>query len=160
MARQTGCSCATPRAGLPELAGNATRCDSGGLFDCALTKRIRESANPRRTFPRRRALVDARPGNVCYALLRLHLRPAGPMCVTARTTSLWTCRVYRLNPDSLMNILFPSDCSMDSAWVRWRGYPRWRPPFLGVAGAAPAASLIKSAARSIPTAQAAFSPGG
>jgi hypothetical protein len=29
-----------------------------------------------------------------------------------------------------MNILFPSDCSMDSAWVRWRGYPRWRPPFL------------------------------
>jgi hypothetical protein len=29
-----------------------------------------------------------------------------------------------------MNILFPSDCSMDSAWVRWRGYLRWWPPFL------------------------------
>jgi hypothetical protein len=29
-----------------------------------------------------------------------------------------------------MNILFSSDCSMDSAWVRWRGYTRWRSPFL------------------------------
>jgi hypothetical protein len=29
-----------------------------------------------------------------------------------------------------MNILFPSDCSMDSAWVRWRGNLRRRPPFL------------------------------
>ena len=28
-----------------------------------------------------------------------------------------------------MNVLFPGDCSTDSALVRWRGYPRWRPFF-------------------------------
>src|SRR3984893_13165653 len=56
------------------------------------------------------------------------------MCATARTSSLWRGRVLPLNPDSLMNILFPSDCSMDSALVRWRGYPRRRPPFFGVVG--------------------------
>jgi len=57
---------------------------------------------------------------------------SGGMCVTARTSSVWPRKVSRLNPDSLMNILFPGDCSMDSdigplAWLSTLAAPFFVP---------------------------------
>src|ERR1700730_10523781 len=63
------CLCARARSGLPESAGNLTRCDSGGLFDCTLTRR---GPSPRECQPGRHLPSSthgpATPANVCYEL--------------------------------------------------------------------------------------------
>ena len=57
-------------------------------------------------------------------------RTRGPLFAAARTSSRWPSNVWTSESRLLMNVArSPSTVQPDSALVRWRGHPRWRPCF-------------------------------
>jgi hypothetical protein len=81
-----------------------------------------QSASPSTAVAKGTTCVEEQHADQSIRWMACQARSQGGMCVTARTSSVWPRKVSRLNPDSLMNILFPGDCSMDSdigplAWL-------------------------------------------